>query len=290
MSQETLTRVAALKRSAPHRPAGTFLAVLVTYSALVATGIFTILEGIPRVLNIVVYAWGPMISAGVTVWVLDESVRDWVGQLRNVRVGPRWYLIGIGVMLLGTEFENIIAVVLGSDIVVPAYPPMTYVIPFVVTLFLAGALEELGWRGFLQPHLQQRFDAVWVSIGIGVTWAVWHIPMMVAGFGDFAAFWEYTLNITAISIVYGWLYNTTDAALPVVMITHAAHNIPPISTSTGTVPTIFTTVSGDTMIYITCALLVTLYAGSRTLTRDGTLPGIPGQPRGRSPGSGTSAD
>jgi len=65
---------------------------------------------------------------------------------------------------------------------------------FVVTLFLAGTLEELGWRGFLQPRLRQRFDVVWVSIGIGVTWVVRHVPMMVAGFGDFAAFWEHTLN------------------------------------------------------------------------------------------------
>lgn len=241
MSQETPTRVAALKRGASHRPAGTFLAVFVTYSALVATVSYRTGRNSSGSEDIV-YAWGPMISAGC--WMR--------------------------------------AFVTGSD--------NSGTHGFVVTLFLAGTLEELGWRGFLQPHLQQRFDAVWVSIGIGVTWAVWHIPMMVAGFGDFAAFWEYTLNITAISIVYGWLYNTTDAALPVVMITHAAHNIPPISTSTGTVPTIFTTVSGDTMIYITCALLVTLYAGSRTLTRDGTLPGIPGQPRGRSPGSGTSAD
>ena len=290
MSQATPTRVAALKRSASHRPAGTFLAVLVTYSALVATGIFTILDGIPRVLKIVVYAWGPMISAGVTVWVLDESVRDWLGQLRNVRVGIRWYLIGIGVMMLGTEFENIVAVALDNDIVVPAYSLMTYVVPFVVTLFLAGALEELGWRGFLQPRLQQRFDAVWVSIGIGVTWAVWHIPMMVAGFGDFTVFWEYALNITAISIVYGWLYNTTDAALPVVMITHASHNMPPLSTSTGDVPTVFNTVAGDTMVYLLCALLIILYTGSQTLTKDGTLPRVPGQLRECSPQPERSAD
>jgi len=277
-----MTRLIAIKQRASARPVETFLAVLVTYSVIVAAGIFTLLEGIPQILQIAVYAWGPMVSAGVTVWLLDESVRGWLGQLRNVQVGPRWYLVGIGIMLLGTEFETIVAVLLGSDIVFPAYPLITYLIPFAVTLFLAGALEELGWRGFLQPRLQQRFDAVWVSVGIGGLWAVWHVPMMAADLGEFTVFWEYTLNITAISIVYGWLYNTTDAALPAVMIAHASHNMPPIGMPTDDLPAVFSALSGDTVVYVTCALLIILYAGSQTLTRDKTLPSIPGQVEERS--------
>ena len=145
MSQETPTRVAALKRGASHRPAGTFLAVFVTYSALVATVSYRTGRNSSGSEDIV-YAWGPMISAGC--WMR--------------------------------------AFVTGSD--------NSGTHGFVVTLFLAGTLEELGWRGFLQPRLRQRFDVVWVSIGIGVTWVVRHVPMMVAGFGDFAAFWEHTLS------------------------------------------------------------------------------------------------
>jgi len=285
-----MARITAVKQRASDHPVGTFLAVLVIYSVIVAAGIFTLAERIPTVPKIAVYAWGPMVSAGVTVWLLDESVRDWLGQLRNVRVSPRWYLVGIGVMLLGTEFEGIVAVLLGGDVVFPAYPPTTYIIPFAVTLFLAGALEELGWRGFLQPRLQRRFSATRVSIGIGLIWAVWHIPMMIAGLGDFTVFWQYTLNITAISIVYAWLYNTTDAALPAVMIIHASHNMPPVGMPTGDLPAVFSTLSGDTIVYVSCALAIVLYAGSQTLTRDGTLPRIPGQPKERSPHSGSSAD
>lgn len=37
---------------------------------------------------------------------------------------------------------------------------------------LTGALgEELGWRGFLLPQLQQRFGALTSSLGVGVIWA-----------------------------------------------------------------------------------------------------------------------
>lgn len=272
-----MSGIATLKPRASYRPVGTFLTVLVAYSILIATAIFTVFKQLPSIAKIAVYAWGPMITAGVTTWLLNESVRDWLGQLRSLQAGVHWYLAGVGIMMIGTEFETIAVLLLGGDITVPAYPLSAYVIPFGVTLLFAGALEELGWRGFLQPRLQQRFSALWTSVGIGVIWGVWHIPLIVAGLGNFRVFWEYMLVITAVSILYGWLYNNTKAALPVVMITHASHNMPPIGSPTSDVPAVFNVLSGDTIFYLLCASLIALYAGSQTLTKDGTLPGVPGQ-------------
>jgi membrane protease YdiL (CAAX protease family) len=218
-----------------------------------------------------------MVSAGVTVWVLDESVRDWYGQLRNLRAGIHWYLIGIAIMTLGTETETVVAVLLGADVAVPYAPISDYIFTFGVTLFLAGALEELGWRGFLQPRLQRRFSALHASLGIGVVWGLWHVPMILTGTGGFTVFWEYMLNVTVMSVILGWLYNNTDGALPVVMIAHASHNMPPIGDAAGDVPAVFDTLSGDAIFYLLCVSLIALYAGSQTLTRDGSLPGIPGR-------------
>jgi membrane protease YdiL (CAAX protease family) len=272
-----MNRTSSFKQRASQHPVGSFLGILVTYSAIVGTAIATVFGTAPPILRVAVYAWGPLISAGAAIWLAGESLRDWVGQLRNVRVSPWWYLAGIGVMLLGTEFETIVVLLLGGDVSAPAAPLLQYVLLFGVTLFLAGALEELGWRGFLQPRLQQRFTAIGASVGIGLLWTAWHVPMILAGLGNFAAFWEYTLNVTAISILFGWLYNSTNAGLPVVMIAHASHNLPPAGMPTGTVPPVFNVLSGDTMAYLLCALAVVAYAGAQTLTRNGALPQIPGK-------------
>ncbi len=180
-------------------------------------------------------------------------------------------------MMLGTEFETIVAALSGADVAVPYAPAGRYLLNFAVTLFLAGALEELGWRGFLQPRLQQRFTALRASMGIGVVWVVWHIPMILTGTGEFTVFWEYTLNMIALSVILGWLYNNTEGALPVAMITHASHNMPRIGDAAGNVPAVFDILSGDTVLYLLCASIIALYAGSQTLTRDGTLPVVPGQ-------------
>lgn len=114
--------VTILKRRASDRPVGTFLGVLVMYSAAITAAIYTLLEGASPILRVTIYAWGPMISAGVTVWLLNESVRDWLGQLRNLKVNPRWYVVGIGIMMIGTEFETIIGLISGADVTVPAAP------------------------------------------------------------------------------------------------------------------------------------------------------------------------
>ncbi|WP_158294464.1 MULTISPECIES: CPBP family intramembrane glutamic endopeptidase [Halorubrum] len=252
--------------------------MLALYSGLVFAGLYGMFgSDIPSPGGPILYAWAPMIAAGVTVWLLGESVRDWLGQLRNLRAGIHWYLIGIAIMMLGTEAETIVAALSGADVAVPYAPAGQYLLTFAVTLFLAGALEELGWRGFLQPRLQQRFSALRASVVIGVVWGLWHVPMILTGTGGFTVFWEYMLNIIAMSVILGWLYNNTGGALPAVMIAHASHNMPRIGDAAGDVPAVFDILSGDTVLYLLCALIIALYAGSQTLTQDGTLPAVPGQ-------------
>jgi membrane protease YdiL (CAAX protease family) len=199
-----------------------------------------------------------------------------------VRAGVHWYLGGLGIVLIGTDFETIVASLLGVDVVIQAgssVPVTEYLFYFAVTLFLAGSLEELGWRGFMQARLQRRFRAVTASAVIGIVWGLWHVPLMLAGAGTFAGFQEYVLMTIAMSTILGWLYNNTDGALPVVMVTHAASNMTSIGRVTGDLPAVFELLSGNVMFYLLCATLIALYAGSRTLTRDGTTPQVPGQRR-----------
>lgn len=44
----------------------------------------------------------------------------------------------------------------------------------------AGPLgEEPGWRGFVLPNLLMRFGDLGASAILGVTWAIWHLPIML---------------------------------------------------------------------------------------------------------------
>src|SRR5262249_41980488 len=45
-----------------------------------------------------------------------------------------------------------------------------------------GAGEELGWRGYLQGQLTQRFGLLNGLVILGLLWSFWHLPLLLAGF------------------------------------------------------------------------------------------------------------
>lgn len=51
---------------------------------------------------------------------------------------------------------------------------------FVGMIFGAG--EELGWRGYLQGRLIQRFGLSKGIIILGLLWSFWHLPLLLVGY------------------------------------------------------------------------------------------------------------
>jgi membrane protease YdiL (CAAX protease family) len=110
-------------------------------------------------------------------------------------------------------------------------------VEFVRILFLGGPLgEELGWRGFALPRLQQRRTALTSSIFLGLIWGLWHIPLyFVPGTGQheilrsgtspgfaIGGFVGWTIGL---SVLFTWLFNKTRGSLIVVILFHAAINL-----------------------------------------------------------------
>ncbi len=47
---------------------------------------------------------------------------------------------------------------------------------WVVQVLLGGGMEEGGWRGYLQPALEQKVHITISVILVGLVWAIWHLP------------------------------------------------------------------------------------------------------------------
>jgi membrane protease YdiL (CAAX protease family) len=87
--------------------------------------------------------------------------------------------------------------------------------------------EEVGWRGFALPHLLERWPALWSGIGLGVVWALWHLPnFFLPGFPhQDLPFTAFILMIVSFSILFTWLYLRTQGSLLVAVVFHAALNL-----------------------------------------------------------------
>lgn len=42
---------------------------------------------------------------------------------------------------------------------------------------IGGGLEELGWRGYLQPELEKIINYISSIFIVGILWSIWHLPL-----------------------------------------------------------------------------------------------------------------
>lgn len=108
-----------------------------------------------------------------------------------------------------------------------------------------GLCEELGWRGFALPHLQQRYSALVGTLIIGVAWALWHWPnFFIASIPH--PYWAFAAAVPmgmVASILYTWVYNSTKGSLFATIVLHGATvatpNITPAGSAAVIVPLLY---------------------------------------------------
>jgi membrane protease YdiL (CAAX protease family) len=97
-------------------------------------------------------------------------------------------------------------------------------------LLLGGPMgEEFGWRGLALPVLQDRFGWRAASLGLGLVWGVWHLPLF---FIDGTAQDRippalFMLSVVAMSVVFAWLVNRTAGSVVSALVLHTAINFWP---------------------------------------------------------------
>lgn len=103
--------------------------------------------------------------------------------------------------------------------------PPTYFLWLFPVMILGGGLEEVGWRGYLQPLLEKKFSFALTSLFIGVIWGLWHLPLWFiqsANQSDmnFISFLVYCISF---SFILSLLYQISRSILACVLL-HAWGN------------------------------------------------------------------
>jgi uncharacterized protein len=98
---------------------------------------------------------------------------------------------------------------------------------------LGGGNEEPGWRGFALPRLLERFTPMRATLLLGVVWALWHLPILLASenasHGLAALPFAGLLVVMVIGIACGYgvllayVWNRTQSIVPCILL-HASYN------------------------------------------------------------------
>jgi membrane protease YdiL (CAAX protease family) len=147
------------------------------------------------------------------------------------RVGFLWYLIALyGFLVLGLLGIMLYGVASPQE-VLSKLPQALINVPVNVLIFVfLGPLgEEMGWRGYALPRLQNGQNALSASVVLGVLWAFWHSPLMVSSewrsdlpIGAFLI--AYPLYIIPLAIIFTSVYNHTGGSVLITTVLHGAFN------------------------------------------------------------------
>ena len=157
-------------------------------------------------------ATGPSLAAIILTGYTKgkDGLRELGHRFTRIKFPAGTWLLAMGLPLLlavmATLLHSIFSETLG-DIVLPAWyrllPPALFV------ALLAGPLcEEVGWRGYLQPHLLNRFSVTGTAVIIGTIWCFWHIPLSftpgttppLSSPGAWGLYWVDTILVSAIML------------------------------------------------------------------------------------------
>lgn len=162
--------------------------------------------------------FGPLVAA--TLLAHQEAgragVRALYAPLLRWRVHPGWYLLGLVVP------GALLALVLGALNLAGRQGPALYfpaagMLVFGVVISFA---EEVGWRGFALPRLQQRFGSFAASTLLGALWCFWHIPMFLGQGVPLELLLVMLLSFMGASLLMTCIYNGTGGSLLLAVVAH----------------------------------------------------------------------
>lgn len=223
-------------------PLASFLTITFSWSWLFwmtlfsGTPITTLEDYTTRILLIIFAgAFGPTVAALVMTSLQSgwQGLRALLSRLFLWRVNIRWYAILVLPFLMWFITAQVVGLSRGMLFT------FTGSLALLVQALLAGLIggpiaEEIGWRGWLLPHLQQRHKQglIQASVIVGLVWAAWHIPTFflpgialgIQETGMLAPMARYFMIAVAMSIICGWVSYHTQGSLMIDMLLHAAFN------------------------------------------------------------------
>jgi len=83
-------------------------------------------------------------------------------------------------------------------------------------LFQGPLAEELGWRGYLLPHLLRKYTPLTAAVLVGIVWAAWHFEIFFHSVSAGALFFASAVALSTVMTVL-FLYTRGSVLLAIVM-------------------------------------------------------------------------
>ena len=260
--------VGRIRRFATLHPLSAFFVLAIGLPwicAPIADGIFY--SGLPTLLGVAlalpfeILVASPLVAALLLTAVTGgrTAVTDLLRGFLRVRVGWRWYAMALTLLPALAALAAYLAWLWGAPAPGGALLGSASAALGVLALRLVNpwdgpGSEELGWRGFALPRLQQRYSPLTANLVLAGAVVVWHLRLVVAGDLPPVAL----IGTVAATLLFGWLYNSTNGSLLLVYLFHATDGvIKPAFTGIGATHYLWLQIA----VWVVAAIGVVMYSG-----------------------------
>lgn len=187
-------------------------------------------------------SYGPSLAAIILIALTNgkEGVLRTFKIIVNWKVGWKWIF-----MALLFEFVMFQVITLGYWLKYHEFPVandrhildsiFSFFRVFIAGLFFWGLSEEIGWRGWMFPQLQNKLSPFWASIVLAIFTSLWHMDptnlpeMFVCSkgavlWGNYPPIVERLIISIPMVLVITYIYNNAQGSLFVMMIFHSSSN------------------------------------------------------------------
>lgn len=220
--------------------------------------------------------YGPLVGALLTTYLYskEKGLINLIKRIFKIKVKAKWYfylfliplIINVVVILFGLIIGIKLDAFFNSNI------PLNYILIFFIYEVLTSGLEEPGWRGFALEKLQNAYTAEKTGWILGLIWAVWHYPYVIALYIDTGiitlifSLAGFSMAIIGQTFIMIWFYNNTKSIFISILLhawlntatTFILGDLTITNPIMGIIPAIVT--------WIIVAILLKIYGG-KTLTR-----------------------
>jgi len=176
------------------------------------------------------YAYGPMLAAFImTGFTKGKSgISDIFNRLFNWHMRPIWWIVAFSPLAGYLIIAIVQRIIQGtwadfSLLGQVNYLPNLGIGALFLWIFTFGIGEEIGWRGYALPRLQQKMNALSATLVLGLLWALWHLPSFFYVLNpNYTVGWF--LGLLSGAIFFTWLYNSTNGSLLAVVLWHGTFN------------------------------------------------------------------
>ena len=185
----------------------------------------------PRLIVLTLAAWGPIIAAFLVTASTEgkAGVRALWRRFWNRNMSIKWLLVTLLILPALQLVTNLVTRLLDGQ-AYPVFftynPPWSIITAFIMAFVFNGMFEEFGWRGYVLPRFQAKWNALASSLILGVIWAAWHVGQWFTPGSHLynRNFWLWGLGTILLSIMMTWIFNNTKGSVMAASLFHGVIN------------------------------------------------------------------